>query len=152
MNSLRRAIALEGEPLGLTHLMQMHITLQDGAKLTYVKPYPMSHFNQKLADEAVTEMLEQKVIEPSISPFNAPLVLVKKKSGKVRPVIDYRRLNEITAADRHPLPKISNILQHLDGTRLFSTIDLRSAYWQIGVAKEDRPLTAFTLNGRVYQF
>ena len=113
LNNFRSAVALEGEPLGLTHLMKMHITLQDGAKPTYVRPYPMSHFNQRLADEAVTEMLEQKVIEPSISPFNAPLVLVKKKSGKVRPVIDYRRLNEVTVADKHPLPKISNILQHL---------------------------------------
>ena len=139
LNNFRSTVALEGEPLGLTQLMKMHITLQDGAKPTYVRPYPMSHFNQKLADEAVTEMLNQKVIEPSISPFNAPLILVKKKSGKVRPVIDYRRLNEVTVADKHPLPKISNILQHLEGTRLYSTVDMRSAFWQNCSSKRGPP-------------
>ncbi len=90
-------------------------------------------------------MLSQDVIEPSNSEWNFPLILVPKSDGTIRPVIDYRAQNQQTIPDRLPLPVISDILRSL-GTEntLFSTIDIKSAFWQIELHDDSKDLTAFS--------
>jgi hypothetical protein len=100
----------------------------------------------------VDAMIDSDVIEPSYSPWSAPVVLVKKKDGTERFCMDYRKLNEVTRKDVYPLPRCEEILESLSGTAYFSHLDLVRGYWQIKVAKEDREKTAFATPEGLFQF
>ena len=69
---------------------------------------------------------------------------MKKKDGSVRLCVDYRKLNEVTVKDAHPFPRIEDNLDSLAGSQFYSTLDLASGYWQVEVAREDRPKTDFS--------
>ena len=97
-------------------------------------------------------MLEQGVIQPSNSPWASPIVLVKKKDGKYRFCVDYRKLNSVTQNDAHPLPRIDDLLDSLHGSVMFSTLDLRSGYWQINMHPDDREKTAFATPDALWEF
>ena len=88
-------------------------------------------------------MLQKGVIEPSISPWSCNIVLVTKKDGSRRFCVDYRKLNAVTKKDSYPLPNISQCLDALAGSVYFSCMDINTGYWQVGVAKKDREMTAF---------
>ena len=88
-------------------------------------------------------MLKVGIIEPADSEWTSPPVLVRKKDGRVRWCIDYRKLNNATKKDTYPLPLIEECLDALSGNMYFSTLDMASGYWQIEVEPEDRPKTAF---------
>ena len=96
-----------------------------------------------LIDAHVEEMLKHDVIEPAASPWCSNVVMVKKKDGSMRFCIDYRKTNELIKKDHFPLPKIDNCLDMLNGSRWFSSCDLRQGYWQTVVEEEDRDKTAF---------
>ena len=103
--------------------------------------------------EQLEEMLDQGVVRPSTSPWASPVVMVKKKDGSLRFCVDYRKLNEVTEKDAHPLPRIDDTLESLSGARYFSTLDLKSGYWQGPIREEDKKKTAFcTSSGRLYEF
>ena len=97
-------------------------------------------------------MLENGVIKPSTSPWSSPIVLVQKKNGYMRFCVDYRKLNEISVNDSHPLPLISDLLDSVKDAQYFGLLDLRSGYWQIPVAPEDRAKTAFVTQNGSYEF
>ncbi|KAL4153440.1 hypothetical protein QTP88_001273 [Uroleucon formosanum] len=102
-------------------------------------------------------MERDDIIEISMSPFNAPLLLVKKKADasgkeKFRIVIDFRALNNVTINEFHPLPNITEILDQLGQSQLFSIVDLKSGYHQISLSKESRELTAFSTNQGHYHY
>ena len=78
---------------------------------------------------------------PSVSPWGAPVLLVKKKDGSMRLCIDYRQLNKVTIKNRYPLPRIDDLMDQLVGARVFGKIDLRSGYHQIKVKDEDMQKT-----------
>ena len=80
------------------------------------------------------------------------MVLVKKKDGSVRFCVDYRKVNSVTRKDAYPLPRVDDTLDTLAGSRLFTTLDLASGYWQVEVAEEDQPKTAFTTPEGLFQF
>ncbi|XP_041929087.1 uncharacterized protein LOC121693610 [Alosa sapidissima] len=92
------------------------------------------------------------VIEPSSSPWAAPAILVRKKDGSWRFCVEYRRLNQVTRKDSYPLPRIDDALDSIAGSCWFSSLDLRSGYWQIELAPEARPKTAFTIGQGLWQF
>jgi hypothetical protein len=85
-------------------------------------------------------------------PWAAPIVLVRKKDGSTRFCVDYRKLNNVTRKDSYPLPRIDDTLEALSGATWFSSLDLKSGYWQVGVHPEDREKTAFTTGRGLWQF
>lgn len=114
---------------------------------------PRNPAMQAVIDTEVDEMLAQGVIEPSYSPWNSPIVIVKKKDGRQRFCIDFRRINDVTHKDAYPLPQITATLDKLRGARYLSTLDLKNGYWQVPLAPDSRPITAFTIPGKgLYEF
>jgi hypothetical protein len=95
--------------------------------------------------EHLQEMLDLGVIRRSESPYASNVVLVRKKDGSLRFCIDLRRLNNLTVRDAYALPRIDDTLDALGGARWFSTLDLKSSYWQVELAEEDKEKTAFTV-------
>ena len=94
-----------------------------------------SRYNRRYApaerdyiEAEVKKMQQQGVVQPSSSPWNSPVVLVKKKNGETRFCVDYRELNKVTKRDTYPLPRIDDALDCLAGSRYFSTLDLKSGY------------------------
>lgn len=140
-----------GDSLGVTTLVE-HEILTD-AKPIKQRYYPVSPVKQKMLEEEVRKMLEDDVIEPSKSPWSSPVILVPKKDGTQRFCVDFRRLNAVTKKDAYPLPYISSILDRLRDARYISSIDIKSAYWQVPIAPNSREKTAFTIPGMgLYQF
>ncbi len=149
----KAAVAMPGDALGKTTLLQHKIKLKPGTQPIYIPAYRLSHSKLATVDKLIDEMLSQDVIAPSDSEWNFPLILVPKPDGTKRPVIDYRELNKKTIPDRLPLPVILDILRSLStSNKLFSTIDIKSAFWQIELDEASRPLTAFSTPTGHYQF
>ncbi|GMF56193.1 unnamed protein product [Phytophthora fragariaefolia] len=102
-------------------------------------------------DEEVDTMLRNGVIEEGSGARFFIVVLVKKKDGSVRFCFDYRALNAVTVKDVYPLPRVDGILEALYGAQRFTSLDLHAGYWQLGVAEEDKPKTAFTTHPGLFQ-
>ena len=121
------------------------------------KPIKQNYYRRSLKereyiDAELEKMLAGGVIRPSKSPWGAPVVLVRKKSGELRFCIDFRRLNEVTKKDAYLLPKIDECLDALEGSRYFSTLDLASGYWQVAMDPEDAEKTAFVTHRGLFQW
>nr|GFC51396.1 hypothetical protein [Tanacetum cinerariifolium] len=98
---------------------------------------------RKELKDQLQELLERGFIRPSVSPWGAPVLFVKKKDGSMRLCIDYRELNKITIRKRYPLPRIDDLFDQLHGAMHFSKIDLRSDYHQLRVKEQNISKTAF---------
>ena len=98
------------------------------------------------------ELLEKGYIQPSVSPWGAPVLFVRKKDGSLRLCIDYRELNNATVKNKYPLPRIKDLFDQLQGAAVFSRIDLRSSYHQLRIAEEDILKTAFRMRYGHYEF
>lgn len=139
--------------LGSCSIEQHTIQLKPDCKPIRQRPYRIPLVKREIAEQEIKLMAEKKLIEPSYSPWCSPAVLVPKRDGSTRFCIDYRRLNEVTIPDSHPLPRTDDTLSALGGAKWFSTLDLRSGYHQIEIQPSDRPLTAFAIPGSsVWQF
>ena len=111
---------------------------------------PFQHLD--IIDKQVEDMKAAGIIEPAASPWASNVVLVKKKDGSLRFCVDYRRLNAITYKDSYPLPLIDNCLNALSGSSWFSTLDLRSGYYNIPIAADDRDKSAFVTRRGCFRF
>ncbi|GJW15031.1 retrovirus-related pol polyprotein from transposon 17.6 [Tanacetum coccineum] len=100
----------------------------------------------------VQELSDKGFIRPNSSPWGAPVLFVKKKDGSFRMCIDYRELNKLTVKNRYPLPRIDDLFDQLQGSRVYSKIDLRSGYHQLRVREEDIPKTTFRTRYGHYEF
>ena len=97
-------------------------------------------------------MLDKKMIWPSVSPWGAPILFVRKKDGTMRLCIDYRMLNKVTIKNRYPLPRIDDLFDQMKGATVFSKIDLRLGYHQLRIKDEDIHKTAFKTRYGHYEF
>ena len=113
------------------------IDLVSGTKPVSMAPYCMSASELAELKKQLEDFLDKKFVRPSVSPWGAPVLLVKKKYGSMRLCIDYRQLNKVKIRNRYPLPIIDDLMDQLVGARVFSKIDLRLGYHQIKVKDED---------------
>ena len=137
--------------LGLTHLAEHVIETGDARPVKQ----PPRRIPMALAGEekkAIDQMLKQGIISESCSPWASPVVLVKKKNGKTRTCVDYRKLNSVTVKDAYPLPTTQECLDTIAGAMYFSSLDMTSGYNQIPVSKKDIPKTAFVTKHGFYEF
>ncbi|GBO22965.1 Retrovirus-related Pol polyprotein from transposon 297 [Araneus ventricosus] len=116
----------------------------------YLRRLPLS--KKEEAERLVKEMVDNGITEESSGPWTLPILLVKKKDGSTGFCVDYRKLNEITIKDSYPLPRIDDTLDALNGTQWFSTLDLKSGYWQVEIQPADKEKTAFTTGQGLWQF
>ena len=101
----------------------------------------------------VQQMLSSNVIRPSNSSWASPVVMVRKKDGSLHFCVDFRQLNAATIKDAHPLPRIDDLLDALHGAKWFSTLDLKSGYWQVPITEQGKAKTAFqTSSGQLFEF
>ena len=137
--------------LGRTHLTTHRIDT-GGAKPIRMAPRRVPvHLQQEVTDH-IKQMQDCGIIRPSCSPWAAPVVPVRKKDGSLRFCVDYRKLNDVTAKDAYPLPRIDDALDSLTNARLFSTLDLVSGYHQVAMEPRDRPKTAFVTREGLFEF
>ncbi|GJU30747.1 putative reverse transcriptase domain-containing protein [Tanacetum coccineum] len=115
-------------------------------------PYRLASSEMKELSDQLQEVSEKGFIRPSSSPWGAPVLFVKKKDGSFRMCIDYRELNKLTVKNRYPLPRIDDLFDQLQGSSVYSKIDLRSGYHQLRVREEDIPKTAFRTRYGHYEF
>ena len=137
---------------GRTSLMEMEIDLIPGAKPFKGRCLPTNPAEEADLWETLQEWNRQGVTEPANSPWGAPLIPVRKKDGRLRWCVDFRRLNEVTVKDSYPLPLITTNLHKLGNSAIFSTIDGTGAYHNVPIAEQDRPLTAFVSPFGQFQF
>jgi hypothetical protein len=128
------------------------IDLKPSTDPPFQRLYQLSPTEQKALSEFITEGLEKGIIRESISPAGAPILFVSKKDGTLRLYIDYRGLNTITIKNRHPLPLISEILDRLNDSTIFSKIDLKNMYYRIRIKERDEWKTAFCTQYGHYKF
>ena len=143
--------ALDDSELGCTDILQLHIDTGEHPPIKQ-QPYRTPVVRRKTVSEMIDAMKKQGVIQPSASPWASPVVLVPKKGGSLRFCVDYRRLNAVTRKDVYPLPRVDDILDALGEARYFSSLDLASGYWQVGLEEDARAKSAFTSFKGLYEF
>ncbi|GJX90434.1 putative reverse transcriptase domain-containing protein [Tanacetum coccineum] len=132
--------------------VEFQIDLVPGAAPVARAPYRLAPSEMKELSEQLQELSDKGFIRPSSSPWGAPVLFVKKKDGSFRMCIDYRELNKLTVKNRYPLPRIDDLFDQLQGSSVYSKIDLRSGYHQLRVREEDIPKTAFRTRYGHYEF
>ena len=128
------------------------INLMPGASVPRSRRFRMSADEQKLAREYVDDFLAKGLIRPSRSPGGASMLFVGKKDGTKRPCIDYRELNKVTVRNAYPLPHIGDLLDRLATAKVFTKIDLRSAYHLVRIREGDEYKTAFYTPTGLYEY
>ncbi|GKC38867.1 putative reverse transcriptase domain-containing protein [Tanacetum coccineum] len=123
--------------------VEFQIDLIPGAAPVARAPYRLAPSEMQELSNQLQELADRGFIRPSTSPWGAPVLFVKKKDGSFRMCIDYRELNKLTVKNRYPLPRIDDLFDQLQGSSVYSKIDLRSGYHQLRVRNEDIPKTAF---------
>ncbi|GJR28697.1 putative reverse transcriptase domain-containing protein [Tanacetum coccineum] len=135
-----------------TRQVEFRIDLVPGATPVARAPYRLAPSEMKELAEQLQELTDKGFIRPSSSPWGAPVLFVKKKDGSFRMCIDYKELNKLTVKNRYPLPRIDDLFDQLQGSSIYSKIDLRSGYHQLRVREEDIPKTAFRTRYGHYEF
>ncbi|KAJ3685430.1 hypothetical protein LUZ61_014594 [Rhynchospora tenuis] len=128
------------------------IQLANDTQPINLRPYRQSYYQKLEVEKIIEELLKNKFIQPSTSPFASPVILVRKKDNTWRLCVDYRKLNSCTIKNRYPIPMIDDLLDELHGAKIFSKIDLRSGYYQIRMKPEDIPKTAFKTHEGHYEY
>jgi hypothetical protein len=155
LNSLlhryRHIFAKDDYDLGRTSVVQHTIPVPQNNPIKQ-RPYRIPQTLQEEAKKQIDEMLSHDIIRPSCSPWTSPALLVKKKDGTLRFCVDYRKLNSVTHKDTYPLPRVDDMLDKLNNSCIFTTLDLASGYWQIEVHEKDKEKTAFSMGSGLYEF
>ncbi|GJU39682.1 putative reverse transcriptase domain-containing protein [Tanacetum coccineum] len=135
-----------------TRQVEFRIDLVPGAAPMARAPYRLAPSEMKELSEKLKELSDKGFIRPGSLTWGAPVLFVKKKDGSFRMFIDYRELNKLTVKNRYPLPRIDDLFDQLQGSSVYSKIDLRTGYHQLRVREEDIPKTAFRTRYSHYEF
>jgi hypothetical protein len=152
LNQYSQVIARDITELGQTTSKIMHHIDTGVSQPIRQYPYSLSPRHSLFLKEEIDRMKEQGLIIPSKSPWTSPALVVGKANGKLRLVVDYRKLNKVTKPDAYPLPKISDMLDALANCAYFSTLDLTSGFWQVAMDPADQEKTAFCTRFGTYEF
>nr|GEX32095.1 hypothetical protein [Tanacetum cinerariifolium] len=135
-----------------TRQVEFQINLIPGAAPVVRAPYRLALFEMKELSDQLKELSEKGFIRPSSPPWGALVLFVKKKDGSFRMSIDYRELNKLMVKNHYPLPRIDDLFDKLQGSSVYSKIDLRLGYHYLRFRKEDGPKTAFRTRYGHYKF
>lgn len=149
---LRRHSKLWDGSLGEIKITEHRIELQLGASPVRQHPYCGGRHERGFQTDEVARMARDGVIRPSQSDWASPVVLVPKPGGGLRFCVDYRKLNERTKKDSYPIPRMDDCIDTLGDASIFTTLDANSGYWQVRIAEEDKPKTAFTCHAGFWEF
>ncbi|PAA72364.1 hypothetical protein BOX15_Mlig011200g1 [Macrostomum lignano] len=145
LNYFLSQISQDDSDLGRTKLHEMSIDLiEKDSRPVLLASRRTTPAQKEFLDQHISQLLKQDVIEECDSDWVSPIVLVKKKDGSQRLCIDYRAVNKLIRPCSFPLPLIEESFDSLAGSSVFSSLDLTSAYWQVGIKEEDRDFTAFS--------
>ena len=137
--------------VGRTDTIKMSIGTSDHPPIK-LKPYRTPFAKRKIIDKAINDTLAANIIYPSKSPWSFPIVGVDKKNGSKRFCTDFRKLNNITKQLSWPLPVIDDMLTSLGEAKYFTTLDLKSGYWQIPLDDQDKEKTVFFCHRGLYEY
>ena len=154
LNAYRKVFDPPGDVLPeAKDLPEVEIKLQDGDNEPIrQRAYRLPFSKREVVDTEIEKMLTQGIIQHSTSPWASPITLVPKKDGTTRFCVDYRKLNSKTIKDAHPLPNIQDIFDQLGGATIFSTLDLKSGYWQMPMSADAQQKSAFVTHSGLYEF
>ena len=136
---------------GLTNKYAHHITMQTDAPFVQ-RAYPIPYAVRPAVEAELKRMEEMGIIQRTSSDYCSPMTVVKKKEGSVRICLDARFINKNMVNDVESSQPIEELIQRFHGCKFLSIIDLRASYWQIPLTPESRKYTAFSYNGRVYEY
>ena len=136
---------------GKTELIEYHIETGH-TKPIKLPPYRVPQAFQAMVRQELKEMLNQGIIEPSVSKWAAPTVPIVKKDGTLRLCVDYRRLNAISQTNVYPMPRIDDLIDQLGQAQFLSTLDLTKGYWQVPMGKASHHKIAFVTPSGQFQF
>ena len=143
--------ASKDSELGHTDTIKMQIDIGNSLPIK-MKPYRTPIKNREVIDKAINEMLDADVIKRSRSPWAFSVVIVDKKDGSKRFCVDFRKLNQITKKNSYPLPLIDDILALFGKAKFFTSLDLKSGYWQVAMDEKDKEKTAFACHKGLFEF
>jgi|GEM_PF-2181109 len=152
IQNLKQLFALNPNNPGVQTKTKMHVPLKEGTVPIKLPPYRTS---PSITDEIyknLAQLLDDKLIEKSNSPWSFPVVVVKKGDGSYRFCVDYSKLTDKTIKDAYPLPRIDDTLDHLHGAKYFTVVDASSGFWQIPIQEDDKEKLAFTTVFGTYQW
>ena len=132
--------------------MDLAIEIVPGTVPVFRAPYKMAPAELKELKVQLQELLDKGFVRPSVSPWGAPILFVKKKDGTLRMCIDYWQINKVIAKNKYPLPRIEDLFYQLKGASVFSKIDLRFGYYQLRVKEVDVSKTTFRTRYGHYEF
>ena len=144
-------ISHRDDDIGLMRSGLHHIELLDKCPVYLKARRFQGDLNEKI-EEQIQELYLNDIIEPSKSPWNAPVVPVRKPDGTIRLCIDYRQLNRATKPDRFPMPNLTDSIYSLHGMKYFSSIDLVRGYYQLEMSEDSKEYTAFSTPRGHWQF
>ena len=144
----------EDGTLGETDLITHYIKIKPNQVPIWQKPYSVGHNARVIIQEQVQDMLDKGIIKYSDSPWGSPVVLVNQKDRPPRFCVDYRKVNAVTTLDPFPMPDVRRSLEVFGEAqaKYFSTLDMKSAYWQVRMHPESAPVTAFVTSEGTYEF
>lgn len=149
---------LPGDKLTFTNITKFKLPLIENSKIVNRKQYRLPEKHRGEIQKQIVKLQEDDIIEPSISPFNSPVILVPKKgldpegNKLFRMCVDFRELNKVCIPYSFPLPRIEDILDELGGSTVFSALDLSQSYHQVLIDEQDREKTAFSSSYGHYQY
>lgn len=145
-----KVFSLGDEPLTISH--QFYHEIRYTGEPVFKRSYPIALKHREEIKRQIEEMIAGGIIQPSRSPYNHPLVPIKKKDGRIRLCLDFRKLNERLSDDRYPLPRIDSLLARLGKGKMFTCLDLRQGYHQVPLSPGSREKTAFSTPDGHYEY